>query len=140
MQFAGWDENQCRAYLAPQFEMREQDIRQKYPQADYDIMLLNGTAIGQMIINRQPDQIHIIDIVISNGSRQRGIGSYWLGRLCAEADAKRQLISLHVAFDNPAVGLYQRFGFESSADQDVYIYMQRQPEQESDNTFLKGEN
>ena len=88
LQLAGWDEDQCRNYLAPQFDMRERGFKQQYPQADDDMIQIDGIDVGRMIINRQQLGIHIIDIVIFNNWRQRGIGSYLLNELCNEADVK----------------------------------------------------
>ena len=90
LRLAGWDEDQCRNYLAPQFDMRERGFKQQYPQADDDIILFEGIDIGRMIINRQQHGIHIIDIVILNRWRQRGIASYLLNELCIEADEKQK--------------------------------------------------
>ena len=118
--------------------MRERGFKQQYPQADDDMIQIDGIDVGRMIINRQQLGIHIIDIVIFNNWRQRGIGSFLLNELCNEADEKQKIISLQVAFDNPALNLYQRSGFKTTGDQDVYRHMERQPKPVTGNTLLKG--
>lgn len=137
-EFAGWTEAQCRAYLVPQFNMRERGFRQQYPQADQHIIVFDGINVGRIIVNREPTEIHIIDIVISGDYRQHGIASCLLTQLCSEANQEQKKVKLHVAYDNPAANLYRRFGFKVISDKDIYICMERQPEQLTEITALKG--
>ncbi len=128
LQFAGWNDSQCRAHLQPQFAMREQQFRERYPQADHDIIEVDGSGIGRLLVSRRQQVVNIIDMVLLPAWRGRGIGSHLLQQLCNEADETGKVLELHVACDNPAVHLYQRSGFKMSEDQGVYLLMRRAPE------------
>jgi len=124
---AGWDVAQCRAYLQPQFVMREQQFQNRYPRADHTIIEVGGEGVGRLLVDRQPQLINIIDMILFPAWCGWAIGSYLLDELCGEADKTGKALALHVACDNPAQRLYQRFGFEVKEDEGVYLYMWREP-------------
>ena len=47
--------------------------------------------------------------------------------LIAEADQKQVRLSLHVEQNNPAMGLYERLGFEKKDLAGIYYFMARPP-------------
>jgi ribosomal protein S18 acetylase RimI-like enzyme len=47
--------------------------------------------------------------------------------LIAEADQKQVTLSLHVEHNNPAMGLYERLGFEKKDLVGIYYFMSRPP-------------
>ncbi len=57
--------------------------------------------------------------------RGHGIGTGLLSRLIDEARGAYKNISLSVAPENPALGLYQRFGFEIVAERNGSLTMKR---------------
>jgi len=124
---ACWNAAQCRTHLQPQFMMREQQFHDRYPQADHTIIEVNGENIGRLLVDRQLQVIHIIDMILFPAWCGRAIGSHLLDELCREADKTGKVLALHVACDNPAQSLYQRFGFKVSEDQGVYRHMERKP-------------
>jgi len=124
---AGWNAAQCRTYLQPQFIMREQQFHDRYPQADHTIIEVGGESVGRLLVDRQPQVIHIIDMILFPTWCRREIGTHLLAERCREADKTGKVLALHVACDNPAQNLYQRFGFEINEDQGVYRHMKRKP-------------
>jgi len=124
---AGWNRAQCHAYLKPQFAMREQQFRECYPQADHTIIEVDGESVGRLLVDRQLQAINIIDMILFPAWCGRTIGTHLLAEHCREADKTGKVLALHVACDNPAQNLYQRFGFEVSEDQGVYRHMKRSP-------------
>ncbi len=125
---AGWNAAQCRTHLQPQFVMREQQFHDRYPQADHTIIEVDEGGVGRLLVDRQPQVINIIDMILFPAWCGRAIGSHLLDELCREADKTGKALALHVACDNPAQSLYQRFGFEVKEDEGVYRYMRREPE------------
>lgn len=124
---AGWDVAQCHAYLQPQFAMREQQFQNCYPHVDHTIIEVDGESVGRLLVDRQPQLINIIDMILFPVWCARAIGSYLLDELCREADKTGKALVLHVACDNPAQRLYQRLGFEVKENEGVYRYMRREP-------------
>lgn len=58
------------------------------------------------------DETPEIGIAVLPDYRDQGIGTMLLRRLIESAQSRYEAISLSVAAENPAVRLYQRFGFE----------------------------
>ena len=124
----GWDENQKRTFLRMQFLARERS----QPRVDDRIIVLDGRAIGRMLVDRGEAAILLRDIALLPEYRNAGIGSRLLDDLKKEATAKGKPVALHVLASNPAVRLYERLGFRSIAGADTlyeaaYLEMQWVP-------------
>lgn len=72
-----------------------------------------GTIVGSVIINHTnmggyiPEHI-LVYIAVNGNSRGQGIGKELMERVIEEAEGD---IALHVEPDNPAIHLYEKFGF-----------------------------
>ncbi|HEU0177006.1 MAG TPA: GNAT family N-acetyltransferase [Blastocatellia bacterium] len=73
------------------------------------IRLLKGVNKGYGYVD---ETIPELTIAITPAFRGRGIGTKLLARLMAEAKNRYHAVSLSVSSENPALRLYQRFGFE----------------------------
>ncbi|HEV2665385.1 MAG TPA: GNAT family N-acetyltransferase [Blastocatellia bacterium] len=72
------------------------------------IRLLKGANKGYGYVDETTPEL---TIAVMPAFRGRGIGTKLLARLMAEAKNRYQAVSLSVSADNPALRLYQRFGF-----------------------------
>ncbi len=59
--------------------------------------------------------------------RNRGIGSQILQDIIAEGEKDNHPVSIYVEFNNPALRLYERLGFQRVSEHGIYYYMERQP-------------
>ena len=57
---------------------------------------------------RQPTDLNVIDIALLPAHRGRGLGTFLLRELLAEADREGRTVSLHVEFFNRVRSLYDR--------------------------------
>ena len=114
----GWDDDQKQAFIKMQFVVRERSYR-----GDNRIVLLNGRAIGRMLVDRSEATILLRDIALLPEYRNAGIGSRLIQDLMNEARSARQVIRLHVVASSPAVRLYERLGFRRSGDDGAYLEM-----------------
>ena len=71
--------------------------------------LLKGANKGYGYVDETTPEL---TIAVAAAFRGRGIGTKLLSRLLAEAKNSYRAVSLSVSADNPALRLYQRFGFE----------------------------
>ena len=108
----GWDDNQKQAFIRMQFLARERS----QPRVDNKIILLNGRAVGRMLVDRTETPMVLRDIALLTEYRNRGIGSRLLQDLMTEAASAGKPIRLHVVASSPAVRLYERLGFRSTGD------------------------
>lgn len=120
----GWDDNQKLAFLRMQFLVRERS----YPEVDSKIILLNGRAVGRMLVDRGDAEILLRDIALLTEYRNAGIGSRLLQDLMTEAASAGKPINLHVLSTSPAVRFYERLGFSrTSTEPAAYLEMKWVP-------------
>lgn len=141
MTFFPFNDEQKLQFLASQFDAQHSHYQAYYGQAQYDCVLLDSTVIGRLYVDRGAEDMRIIDINILPAYCNRGIGTFLLQQLIAEADAKQLSLSAHVEHNNPARRLYARLGFDEVENREVYIFIVRQsantkPAQASNQTKL----
>ena len=115
----GWDDSQKQAFIKMQFIARERT----YPRAGNQIILLEGRAVGRILIDRSETSICLVDIALLTEYRNSRIGSRLIQDLIQEATAAGKPIKLHVLASSPAVRLYERLGFFRSGDEGPYVEM-----------------
>lgn len=123
----GWTMEEKVKFLSQQFQFQHKDYMKNYKHAQFEIILVEGKDAGRLYVDRREDDIRIIDIALLPSFRRKGIGSRIMNRLIAEADEKKLSVSLHVEQNNPAMGLYERLGFERGKLEGVYFFMSRPP-------------
>jgi GNAT superfamily N-acetyltransferase len=119
-----WDEAQKTAFVRMQFDAQHAYYREQYPDAAFDVILLDGEAAGRLYVNRSTTEIRIVDIALLPAHRGRGIGSALLARLQLEAARAGKPLRIHVERFNPALRWYQKLGFSPVADRGVYLLME----------------
>jgi ribosomal protein S18 acetylase RimI-like enzyme len=120
-----WGAAQWAAFVGQQFAAQDRQYRATYPDGRFQIVELDGRAVGRLYVHRLPSQLHVIDIALLPAHRGRGIGSALIRDLVAEADAAGLAVTLHVQAHNPARRLYERFGFRRREPGLVYEFMER---------------
>lgn len=115
----GWDDNQKRVFIKMQFLARERS----YPRVDNRIILLDGLAVGRILVDRSGTAILLTDIALLKEYRNAGIGSRLIQDLMKEAAACGKPLQLHVLETSPAVRLYERLGFSRSGVDAAYLEM-----------------
>lgn len=124
----GWPEDQQRAFLEMQFQAQHSHYQQHYPDAAFDVILLDGQPIGRIYVARGADELHVIDIALLPEYRRRGIGSAFLRAACDEAARSGLAVRLYVEQFNPALGLYTRLGFQPTGVHGIYYLLEWRPE------------
>jgi GNAT superfamily N-acetyltransferase len=119
-----WDEAQKAAFVRMQFDAQHAYYREQYPDAAFDVILLDGEAAGRLYVNHSPSEIRIVDIALLPGRRGQGIGSALLAQVQDEAARAGKPLRIHVERFNPALRWYQKLGFAPVADRGVYVLME----------------
>ncbi|PHV27644.1 GNAT family N-acetyltransferase [Janthinobacterium sp. BJB426] len=106
--------------IAMQRRMQSHGYRQAYPHAVY-LVLQHGTIpIGRLVLERQDQVLHLVDIAILPAAQGQGAGSAVLRGLQAQASAEQLHLHLAVNKSNTAArALYQRLGFRLRGENDV---------------------
>lgn len=131
LQVVPWSAEQKADFLRMQFEAQHKYYHMQYPDADYDLVLRDGTPIGRLYVDRAPNEIRVMDIALLADYRGHGIGTSLIRAIMDEASAAGVPVSLHVETFNRARRLYDRLGFIEQDTNGIYALMEWTPETKS---------
>jgi ribosomal protein S18 acetylase RimI-like enzyme len=123
----GWPAPQQEAFLRMQFNMQRRWYETAYSQAEHTIIELEDQPVGRMIVLRGQNSWQLIDISLLPEYRGRGIGGELIRALIHECAETGAVLQLQVLRNNPAIRLYNRLGFTSTAEDQIYIQMELRP-------------
>ena len=123
----GWSDEQKEQFLRLQFEAQRQAYLRDLPDAEYSVIRCGTAAVGRLIMERTPTEVHIVDIALLTEFRRQGIGSVLMGRIFNEAEKAGKPVRLFVEKFNPALRWYERMGFETMRAGPIYLEMVRRP-------------
>lgn len=86
-------------------------------------ILMNGKTVGFFAFREMEDEIGIISIEMLEESRNKGIGTFFLGLVTEMSRKTGKPASLKVFKSNPARDLYGRFGFNVCAKTESHYHM-----------------
>jgi ribosomal protein S18 acetylase RimI-like enzyme len=123
-----WDEEQKRAFVRSQFEAQYAQYQERFPDAEYNVVLYRERPVGRLWIGRTAEQIRLLDIAILPEFQNQGIGATLLRTLVAESE-QTGLPLRHMVFklNTAALRFYHQFGFSQIDDVGAYIHMERRP-------------
>lgn len=122
------DENVKIQILTMQFAGQSRTYAAQYPDAEHNVIMVDGESVGRVMIDRREDAVHLIDIALLPAARNKGIGSMLLDQLKTYAYAREVPIELSVVKTNPALRLYESVGFDIVEDVDPYVTMRWTPD------------
>lgn len=128
MTLTGWNEKEIEDFLRMQFKLQHVQYMENYKNGGtFEIILVNSAPAGRLYVQRKKNDIRIVDIALLPEFRGKGAGSRIMNELMTEADRENLPLSLHVEQFNPALGLYERLGFEKKDLIGIYFFMERPP-------------
>ncbi len=127
-----WSDEEKAAFLTQQFEAQTTSWRQQYPDTERLIVTDHELAVGRLYLDRQENEIHILDIALLPSHQKRGIGGALLQQVLDEALETRRSVRIYVERNNPALHLYERLGFRMIEDLDVYLRLEWSPQASSE--------
>lgn len=119
-----WSATEKEAFLRLQFDAQDRHYREHFPHADHDLVLVAGRPVGRLWVDRGPDELRILDLVLLPEWRGIGLGTRLLRSLIDEAAAAGTTVVLHVEDGNPARRLYDRLGFRPTGRNGIHVTME----------------
>ncbi|HEY5885874.1 MAG TPA: GNAT family N-acetyltransferase [Pyrinomonadaceae bacterium] len=116
------NEEQKRAFVSMQFSA----LMRCYPKAHSTIILYGQVPIGRTIIDRNSEELRLVDISLLPEYRNRGIGAFLVRQLLDESRESKIPVRLHVFKYGDAVRFYERLGFQLLEDDGSYLKMEFQ--------------
>lgn len=124
-----WGEGQREAFLRQQFTAQREQYDGRFPDADYDVILLDGRAVGRLWVGSDDEQTRLLDIALLPEAQNRGVGTALLKQLIEEARASGKKLRHMVFMLNPdAKRFYERLGFVGFEDFGAYLHMEWRPD------------
>jgi GNAT superfamily N-acetyltransferase len=122
-----WPDASKDAFVEMQFDAQDEYYRRYYPDASFDVVVVDGDPVGRLYVDRWPEEIRIVDIALVAERRGSGIGTRLLRHVMDEAVAAGKKVSIHVEVFNPARHLYDRLGFTLAVDKGVHLLLEWDP-------------
>jgi GNAT superfamily N-acetyltransferase len=119
----GWPPEMREAFLKMQFKASQGQHR-AYPEAEFQVVLLDGAKAGRLIVNRTRAELQLVDMALLPQHRNAGIGTALLQRLFGEAAATGLPLRLQTARGSRAARLYQRLGFVQTGATELHLEME----------------
>ena len=108
-----------------QFTAQWQDYWNRFPNSEQAVVLYEGTPMGRIWVNRNNEEIRLLDITLLPEFRNSGTGTVLLRQLREESKALAKPIRHAVYKDNiDALRFYKRLGFTIIEDHDTYCVME----------------
>jgi GNAT superfamily N-acetyltransferase len=80
-----------------QFRAQRRALDTRFPDAEHDILVVGGTDVGRVVIDRSGPDVRVVDITVALGHRRQGIASAVLAEIADEARAAGREVSLELA-------------------------------------------
>lgn len=121
----GWPDEVKIAFLKQQFDLQTRHYDAHYPGAVWAVIEQSGRPIGRLYLQLSGGDLRLIDIVLLEAFRSRGLGTRLIQTVQREAECLgATTLSLHVEQASQALALYQRLGFVITEDCGVHYRME----------------
>jgi GNAT superfamily N-acetyltransferase len=122
---AQWQPGQQEAFVKWQFEMQRREYDVRFPDAEYDVIEIDGEPAGRIWIARTSQEIRLLDIALFPEFQNRGAGTLLVKSLIEEAGkADKRLRHMVFVLNNDAHRFYERLGFVEIEDLGGYKHME----------------
>jgi len=122
---ADWQPGQLEAFVKWQFETQRAEYQTRYPDAEYDVILVDDRPAGRIWIGTDATQIRLLDIALLPEFQNRGVGTLLLHWLIEESKtAGKALRHMVFVMNNDAHRFYERLGFEVIEEFGAYKHME----------------
>jgi ribosomal protein S18 acetylase RimI-like enzyme len=117
MALAPWSDEQRQDFLRMQFDAQHSYYHERFPDADYKVILADGESVGRLYVARDKETIQILDIAVLPERRRAGVGTSLIQELVSEAKQSGKTVQIYVETFNPSLSLFERFGFSKIAEE-----------------------
>ena len=127
MAMVPWTPEQKDAFVRMQFTAQKQHYAAQFPEANHDLICVQGSPVGRLYLDRGTDALHILDITVLPDFRNRGTGGEILRRVMEEGRESGRAVSVNVENFNPSLRLFERLGFQRAEEVGFQLLMKWQP-------------
>lgn len=111
-----------------QLNIREQQYRVSFPNAAFQLILLEDRPVGRIVVDRTEGQWHLVDIAVLPECRGNGVGTQVVGNMLQAAARAGQSVGASVLTSNVgARRLWLRLGFVVTREELDYTWLRFEP-------------
>jgi len=122
---AEWQEGQKELFVKWQFDLQRREYEARFPDAEYNVILIGDRPAGRIWIGRDSEQIRLLDIALLPEFQNRGAGTILLRRLIDESkEAGKPLRHMVFVLNDDAHRFYERLGFVMIEEFGAYKHME----------------
>ncbi len=122
-----WNAAQKDAFVRMQFAAQKRHYAAQYPQADHEIICVDGAPAGRIYLDRSGENVHILDITVLPQRRNAGTGTLVLRQIMDEAAKQGKPVTIYVENFNPSLRLFTRLGFQTAEENGFHLLLKRSP-------------
>lgn len=105
-----------------QHRMQLAGYRNDYPDAQYQVLELDGVAVGRLVTAAVDGAVRVVDIAVMPQARGQGVAGEALRRVQAQAAGEWRAVALSVRKDNAAARrLYAALGFAVDGEDEMSL-------------------
>lgn len=120
-----WGDEQKHQFLKSQFDLQRREYDARFPDAEYDVILIDDCPAGRIWIERDNAEIRLLDIALLPQFQNRGAGTLLVRRLIDESKrAGKALRHMVFVLNQDAQRFYERLGFVVIEDVGAYKHME----------------
>lgn len=120
-----WAEGQKETFLRWQYDLQRREYEARFPDASYDVILIDDQPAGRIWKGEDEKQIRLLDIALLSEFQKRGAGTLLLRQLIEHAiEAQKPLRHMVFVLNNDAHRFYERLGFVVIDDLGAYKHME----------------
>jgi GNAT superfamily N-acetyltransferase len=120
-----WAEGQKEMFLRWQLDLQRREYSSRFPDAAYDVIVVDGRPAGRIWVGTDEEQIRLLDIALLPEFQNRGVGTALLRRLMDHAmQTGKALRHMVFVLNNNADRFYERLGFAVIDDLGAYRHME----------------
>lgn len=127
LQQVPWSDEQKREFLAWQFDSQHKHYLEHYPDCDFQVIERGGEPVGRLYLDEWDEELRLVDVALVPEVRGEGLGGALLRRILERGRRAGKAVSIHVEYNNPALRLYRRLGFQHVDSNGVYYLMRWEP-------------
>ena len=127
MSVVPWDEAQKEAFLKQQFTAQKHHYLKHYPEAQYQIILLDERAVGRLYMDSRESEIRILDVTLLPQYRGAGLGTPLIREIMSEGQRSGRAVSIYVDNFSPALRLFDRLGFYKIEENGINVLFKWNP-------------
>jgi GNAT superfamily N-acetyltransferase len=108
-----------------QFRAERRRHAAQFPNADHEILVVDGADVGRVVVDRSGSVVHVVDVTVALGHRRQGIATTVLSEIVEEANATGRNLRLTMWSGNMAGReLCERAGLAATTDDGGYLGME----------------